>query len=311
MRRPPHHARLAALSVLALVAPACDGGESGGSGFALDVLVDTAELEGLLGRPDTVVIDARSEEDYARAHLPGAVRLGRDMFRPNGDLDRVLAHKAETGFAVPAQLAEDLFGRAGIDERSTVVVYDGPAYPDASAVWATLTYFGHRNVRVLDGGFGRWVWEGKPVTTERPTPAPRRFEARPDPSMVASRAFVVDHLDGALVLDMRSLGEYAGIDAAGLTRGGHIPGAINVDWRELAGDGTVRPPDELRRILRDKGVDDVDRDVVTYCNVGVGRATYGLMVLRALGFERVRAYGGSFEDWADATNRPVATATID
>ncbi len=297
---------LVLLFLVALFATGCGSdGRPAEVGFE-DYLVETGELARLLSSRDVVVVDARPEEDYRKAHIPGAVSLPKSRFRE--DLKTVLEYKSEHGFAVPPETAERIFGEAGVDERTRVIVYDSLSFPDASIVWATLTYFGHRDVRVLNGGFEKWVREGRPVSTENPAPVRKRFRASPNPDMVASLQWLLDNRNRVVVLDMRSLAEYAGIDAAGNPRGGHIPGAINVEWKELAGDGTVKPAADIRRILREKGLDDSDgKEIVTYCNVGIGRSTYGLMVLKMLGFDRVRVYGGSFEDWSASGRTKVAT----
>lgn len=302
---------LVTVAAALLLAGCGEDGSRARTGFRNDFLIETEELVRMLGRPGVVIIDARPDEDYRKAHVPGAVRLARDVFRRDEDLKNILVYKAKHGFPIPPDVAERLFSEAGVDENSKVVVYDSMSFPDASAVWATLTYFGHPDVRVLNGGYEKWVAEGRPVTAAVPEPVRRRFRARPDEDMVAGRDWLLANKDRVVVLDMRSLGEYAGIDTGELSRGGHIPGAVSVEWKELAGSGTVKPAAEIRRILREKGIDDPgNREVVTYCNIGVGRSTYGFMVLRALGFDKVRVYSGSFEDWTASGETQVLTDRV-
>ena len=124
--------------------------------------------------------------------------------------------------------------------------------------------------------------------------------------MVATRQWLFNNRENTVVLDMRSFEEYLGINPAGNPRGGHIPGAISLEWRYLAGDTTVKSPAEMQEILKEAGVAG-DKEIVTYCNIGIGRSTYGLMVLKMLGYDNVRVYGGSFEDWSDDPELAVAT----
>jgi thiosulfate/3-mercaptopyruvate sulfurtransferase len=166
-------------------------------------------------------------------------------------------------------------------------------------------------VRVLDGGFAKWLSEGRPTTSE-PTPIVRAksaFHAQP----LASLRRTADEVQravgdkGVLIIDARPSDQYAGtVSAAG--RGGHIPGALNVPYPQLVDDatGTFRPERELARAFRDAGVDPdaLPPQVIVYCNGGV-TCTVPLMALEILGRKDVAVYDGSWNEWGNDPSRPV------
>lgn len=267
-------------------------------------LIETEELASLLGQPDVVIVDARAEEKYKSSHIPRAVNIPKARFRTPEDIQ----YKNASGFAIPTEKAEKVFGEAGIGPDSRVVVYDSVTFPDASIVWALLKYYGHEKVQVLKGGYEKWFLEGRPDTDKPPVVRKATFQAIPKPEMTATLDWILQNEERITLLDMRSFAEYIGTNPAGNKRGGSIPGAIHIEWKELAGDSTVKSAEELQKILSMYGVTK-DKEIVTYCNWGIGRSTYGFMLVKMLGFEKVRVFGGSMEDWAARPELPIGNAT--
>ncbi len=202
---------------------------------------------------------------------------------------------------------------SGISNDTTIIVYgDGN---NRSATWAfwLLKYYRHRDVRLLDGGRKRWLAAGLPLSAD----SPRRTRAsytigKPLPSLRARRDYILRRLQkpGFLPLDVRTRDEYAGIDhpdhpQTGIQRLGHMPGAVNLDWEEAAGeDGMFLPPEELARRYCALGVTP-DKEVVTYCRLGV-RASYSWFVLKhLLDYPRVRNYDGSWTEWGNLVSAPI------
>lgn len=284
-------------------------GASAPAQISSEYLLTTEQLSALLNQPNVVVVDARSEEDYKKLHISGAVSIPKAQYRDPKILEGILEYKKNEGFFIPPEMAEKILGEAGIDANTRVIVYDSITFPDATAVWALLKYFGHENVQILKGGFEKWVSEGRSVTSELPKVQKKTFVARPRPEMVASREWILKNKESIILLDLRSFEEYVGVNPAGNPRGGHVPGAISVEWLHLAGSETFRSPAEMQKILEEAGVTK-DREIVTYCNIGFGRSTYGLVALKMLGYDKVRVYGGSFEDWSNASELQVATTEI-
>lgn len=273
----------------------------GAGGYARpELLMETAELARFLKSPNVRLIDAVEPALYSRAHIPGAVNL---FYLELSKLEE----KKKSGLPLSPEEAEKLFGEAGIDEKTPVVVYDGGEGPAASAIWYALTLFGHKNVRVLNGGLRKWIKEGRPVTQEVPGVEKRRFTARPQPGLAVKADWVARNLQnkGLILLDARSFKEYIGEDLRGVARGGHLPGAVHLEWVK-AGEKleTFKPADKLRQVFEDRGITK-DKELVTYCQVGVGRATDLLLALKLIGYDNVRLYTGSWQEWANDPALPI------
>lgn len=277
------------------------GSAWGAEGYARPgLLVETAELAKVLNDPNVRLIDAVDPTLYGRAHIPGAVNLFYQ------ELNK-LEEKKKSGLPLSPEEAEKVFGEAGIDEKTPVIVYDGGEGPFASGVWHVLTAFGHPNVRVLNGGFRKWLKEGRPITQEVPKVEKRRFVARPQSDLMVKADWMVKNLGNKdlIVLDARSFKEYIGEDLRGVARGGHIPGAVHLEWVKVADKlETFKAADKLRQVFEERGITR-DKELVTYCQNGVGRATDLLLALRLIGYDKVRLYTGSWQEWANDPSLPI------
>jgi len=270
-------------------------------------LVSTEEVAALSGQQNVAIIDARDAEEYRKLHIPGSINIPKETFREPEDLD----YKSEYGFLTLPEKAEKVFGNAGIDESTQVIVYGTNTFPNASIPFAILRQFGHDNVQVMQGEIEKWMTERRLLTDEVPVVKPKKFNAKPRPEMVATKDWIMDNAEEIIVIDMRSFEEYTGFDTAGNPRGGHVSGAYPVEWKELAGKITVKSYENMIEALKNNGVPiNRNKDYVTYCNWGIGRGTSGFMYLKALAIENVRVYGGSMEDWSDDPDFPVSTYEV-
>jgi len=270
-------------------------------------LVSTEELAELSGQQNVVIIDARDAEEYIKLHIPGSINIPKETFREPEDLD----YKSEYGFLTLPEKAAEVFGNAGIDDDTRVIIYGTNAFPNATIPFVILRQFGHDNVQVMQGEIEKWMKEKRPLTDKIPDVKPKKFNVKPRPEMVATMDWVMDNAEEIIVIDMRSFEEYTGFNTAGNFRGGHVSGAFPVEWKELAGKTTVKSPEDMIEALKSNGVPlDKNKEYVTYCNWGIGRGTSGFMYLKMLGFKNVRVYGGSMEEWSDDLDFPVSTYEV-
>lgn len=215
-----------------------------------DLLVDTDWLADHLGDDGLRILDARDEESYAAGHIPGAIRVDRsDLYDPDRDPGSMVG--------TPEQIATR-FGEKGVDEYVHVVVYDQGRATTAARVFWTLEYYGHPRVSVLNGGITKWEAEGRELSTDTPSPTPVTFTVRANPEAVSTQDQVADDLadENVVILDVRSDEEFSG-EVARADRGGHIPGAVHIEWTHNFTDGDVpvfKPSFQLAQLYEDQGV---------------------------------------------------------
>jgi thiosulfate/3-mercaptopyruvate sulfurtransferase len=277
------------------------------SGYAHpEVLVSTAWVADHLSDPKVRLIEVDVDTtSYEKGHIRGAVGLHwqRDLQQqPVRDL-------------ISKEELEALLSRHGIASDHTVVAYgDNNNWFAAWAFWL-LKYYGHADVRLMDGGRAKWVAEAKELTTELPAHAKTSYRAKaPDASVRALRDRVLEAVqrkDRQLV-DVRSPKEYSGellapenLPQEGAQRGGHIPGAANIPWAQaVKEDGTFKVADELRALYAGKGLKP-DAETIAYCRIGE-RSSHTWFVLRyLLGHEKVRNYDGSWTEWGSLIGAPI------
>lgn len=275
------------------------------------LLVDGAWLESRLADPGVRVIDASwylpaqgrdARAEYAASHIPGAVYLdlSRDLADPNARLRNTVA--------APEVLAH-VFASHGIGSAHQVVVYDHLGGYSAGRVWWTLRYVGHARVSLLDGGFARWLAEGRPVTADLPRVEPAAFVAVERQDLLRGKADILRVLrdGGAQIVDARSAARFRGEGEEHTRHKGHIPGSLSVPFdANLVGDPPAfRSLAELRARYESAGVD-LDQPIITTCGSGV-TAALDAFALALLGHTNVSVYDGSWAEWGDADDVPIAT----
>ncbi|HEY6032089.1 MAG TPA: sulfurtransferase [Gaiellaceae bacterium] len=278
----------------------------GSNGYAKDVLVSTEWVAEHLGDAKVVVAEVDENPDlYDEGHIPGAVRLHwRDDLQD--PVERDLVEKSEF---------ERLLGGLGIANDTTVVVYgDKNNWFAAYAYWY-LKVYGHRDVRILDGGRQKWIDEGRDLTTDVPQPEPASYTAQErDESIRAYRDYVRETIDagGKNLVDVRSPQEYAGellappgYEQDGASRGGHIPTAQSIPWAQaVQDDGTFKPADALRELYGAKGIVP-EKETIAYCRIGERSAHTWFVLRELLGYENVRNYDGSWTEWGNLVDVPI------
>jgi thiosulfate/3-mercaptopyruvate sulfurtransferase len=253
--------------------------------LALSGLVVTPGwLESRLDHPNLRLLDVRSAETYAEGHIPGAVRV--ELSTLSREVDGV------GGMLLPPDEYSTRMSELGVDEGKIVIVYDDNwGMPAARVLWG-LRRYGHANVALLNGGWDRWSDEARPASTDAVTPSPAHFEVRQDDDQIAQRSWILAQMNrpDLVLIDTRTPGEF---------EQGHVPTAVNWDWMNgvpVEGWDALRQDDAVRDELAALGVTP-DKEVVTYCRSGA-RAAHTYLLLRELGFTRVRNYDGSWLEWS-------------
>ena len=268
--------------------------------------VETDWLADHLDDPQVRILDMRyywdrpGMEAYAADHIPGALYLQWDT--ELSDLQNPVKY-----MVLPAEKLTALLGRLGIDNSMTVVAYDDEGGHFSSRLWWTLTYYGFDGVRILHGGLPKWKSEERPLQTEIPHYEPKTFVVgTPRTEWRTTADDVLDRLNdrATALVDVRRSSEYGGEEVRA-ARGGHIPGAINLNWLDnLDHDSwTFKDAATLRQRFEAAGVTP-DKHVVTYCHGGV-RACHSAVVLKMLGYPDVTVYDGSWEEWGNDPTLPI------
>jgi thiosulfate/3-mercaptopyruvate sulfurtransferase len=286
-----------------------------GSAFGAEVIVDTAYVASQKDKAGVVVLDARAERAYSAGHIPGAITLGgRGAAAVLRDVNaRVL----------PVKTLEKILGEAGLSRDMEIVVYAGKGDTSMTVPFWILEYLGAEKVRAYWGGIDDWKAAKQPVTADgRKLPA-AKFAAKVREDRYASTEYVKANVKNANVqiVDSRTPKEFSGDDIRAL-RGGHVPRAILIPFEQNWADpeaakklaerkATTRDGMALKdeKALREiyKGLDP-KKDVVAYCQTGT-RSTLTYVVLRSLGFEKVRNYDDSWIVWGSRLDLPVESAS--
>jgi thiosulfate/3-mercaptopyruvate sulfurtransferase len=274
-------------------------------GFATDALVDSEWAQQHLTDPKVRFVEVDVDTTaYEQSHIPGAVGWNWTSQLADG-IRRDIASREDFSALLSA---------SGIGPDTTVVFYgDNNNWFAAWAYWQ-LKLYGHREIRILDGGRRYWLDNGLPVTTDVPAYDATEYRLpEPDFSLRAFRDDILPRLGdaGLSLVDVRSPAEFNGeiIAPPGLPetaqRAGHIPGAASIPWAQTVGeDGRFKSADELRDLYAAKGVT-ADKDIIAYCRIGE-RSSHSWFVLHELlGYKRVRNYDGSWTEWGSLIGVPI------
>jgi thiosulfate/3-mercaptopyruvate sulfurtransferase len=242
---------------------------------------------------------------YDRGHLPGAVfvDLDRDLSGPPGRGNPPVGQGGRHPLPDPAAF-QAAMRRAGVGAARPVVAYDQGEPGGAARAWWLLGWFGHPDVRVLDGGLPAWVAAGLPLVTEVPDPGPGDFSARPGGRALLDATGATRLAAAGVLLDARAPARYQGLEEPVDPVAGHVPGARNLPMADLVGEHGLAPPDAVRRAAEARGVR-AGTPVGAYCGSGVV-AAHLVLALETAGIPAA-LYAGSWSDWVTDPSRPVAT----
>jgi thiosulfate/3-mercaptopyruvate sulfurtransferase len=277
-----------------------------------EALVGSDWLATYLDDPDVRILDASfklpgvtptAREDYERGHIPGAVFF---------DIDDIAASDTSLPHMIPsADVFAQKMSALGVGDADKVIVYDSAGLSSAGRAWWMLRLFGHENVALLDGGLPKWRAEGRALETAIPAPAPRRFTARFDPSLLRDKAALLGNLASRReqVVDARAASRFDGsvLEVRPGLRSGHIPGSRNLPYERLTDPDTrqIKSAEALAALFKEAGVA-LDRPIVTSCGSGVTACALAF-ALHLIGRPGAAVYDGSWSEWGLPRDTPVET----
>jgi thiosulfate/3-mercaptopyruvate sulfurtransferase len=265
----------------------------------LPLLIEPGKLEESMGYDNILIIDLNKAETYLKMHIPGAVQLEY--------LHIIASHKPVMGLVPDDDTLATLFSSLGIDADTHVVAYDDEGGGRASRLLWTLEVAGHTRYSLLNGGLHSWANEGHPLDATPVPPQAKTFRVNRNTEPCADSAYIMEQLDNddCRLLDVRSPDEYNGIKKFA-ARAGHIPGAVNLNWTEAIDTGRnmrFKSDEELQGLLTPLGITP-DKEVITHCQTH-HRSAHTWLVLKHLGYERIKGYPGSWSDWGNNAELPV------
>lgn len=271
-----------------------------------EYLVETEWVAQHLADPQVRIVE--SDEDvllYEAGHIPGAVKV--DWFTTLQDpLRRDFLSK---------EAFEELCSKLGISNDTTIVFYGDKSNWFATYAFWLFRYYGHEKLKIMNGGRTKWLQEQRPLTKDVPVYPPTSYVAQePDHKIRAFRGDVFKHLENKLPLvDVRSPKEYSGellhmpnYPQEGATRGGHIPGAVNIPWSLATNevDSTFKSAAELQQLYQGAGLSP-DKEIIAYCRIGERSSHTWFVLTYLLGYDNVRNYDGSWTEWGNLVNAPI------
>jgi thiosulfate/3-mercaptopyruvate sulfurtransferase len=273
--------------------------------YAKDVLVETQWVEDHLDDDSIRIVEVDENPTlYAESHIPGAIGF---------DWQKDLQDQVERDFLGPEDFGK-LFGSRGISNDHTIVLYGDRNNWFAAYTFWYLKYYGHDDVKLMNGPREKWINEGRPTSTDKPSYGATTFKAQaPDDSIRAQRDEMLKLVGSdTRLVDVRSPQEFsgeliamAGYEQEGAQRAGHIPGAANVPWAQAVNeDGTFKSADDLRELYSGKGVLN-GNDIVAYCRIGERSAHTWFVLHELLGVDNVKNYDGSWTEWGNMVAVPV------
>ena len=271
-----------------------------------EYLVETNWVAGHSNDPKVRIIE--SDEDqllYAIGHIPGAAQI--DWFS-------TLQHPLRRDF-LGKEKFEEVNSSLGISNDTTVVFYgDKSNWFACYALWI-YQYYGHKDVRIMNGGRLKWEQQNRPLTKEVPSYPHTTYKAKdPDQSIRAFRDEVLKQSNSKKPLvDVRSPKEYTGellhmpnYPQEGATRGGHIPGAVSIPWAQAVNetDSTFKSAEQLRALYEGQGIKP-DGEVIAYCRIGERSSLTWFVLKYLLGYPKCKNYDGSWTEWGNLVNAPI------
>lgn len=272
--------------------------------WSLDLapIIETDWLEQNLKAPGVTVVDIRTVPQYQKGHIPGSVNVPFSLW--------AVANKGLSLELPSDEALRDVLGRHGISRTSSVVIVNRTetdfSRADATRVAWTCKVAGLENVAVLDGGFSKWARENRPVSAMAATLPAQSYSGVINRSSLASKAYVLKKMNKLTLADNRTPEDYFGI----ASKPGHIRGALNLPAPWIFNpDGTFKTQEEMRSMAEGVLGSNKKKEIVLYCGAGGFSSTWWFLLTQVLGYQNVKLYDGSFEEWSSDPRAPVQSYT--
>jgi len=265
----------------------------------LNLILEPDVVASLNPQDNILLVDLSTPATHVQYHIPGAVFLNYEWI--------IHAEPPRMGLLPDKLQLENVFSAMGISSDTHVIAYDDEGGGRACRFLWTLDCAGHRHFSLLNGGLHSWTNEGHEISSELHWPSPTTYSFQDNKAPFADRQYILEHLnhDDVVILDTRTPQEYAGTKAFA-QRAGHIPGAVNIEWTEAMDKSRhlrLRPDAELRDMLAAKGILP-NKEIITHCQ-SHHRSAHTYIMLKHLGFEKVKGYPGSWSDWGNDPTTPI------
>ena len=260
-------------------------------------VISVKELAGLMDAGDVIVVSARKTADYQKVHLPGAVHLWHEDFYVDGDIKAMLKS--------PDEIAK-ILGEKGICGEKAIVVYDNGKNTFAGRIYWILKYMGCSDVRILDGHMKMWRKGRKPVTKDPVEITAVEFKGTVNTAAITTMDQVIAKKGdpGTVLVDNRDKEEFDG-EKGTIERKGHIPGAINFNYKEIINeDGTIKEKDEIEKLVSAAGITS-DKEVILYCETGIRAGIVYMALTSMLEYPNVSVYDGAMFEWISVPDNAV------
>lgn len=267
--------------------------------FVFAGIITAKELAKLSKDGNVVIVSARQTSDYSKKHIKGAVNIyHKDLYNTEG-IPSMLKSTDEIAL---------IFGEKGITTDSKIVIYDNGKNKLAGRLYWIFDYMGAEDVKILDGHLKSWMKARKPVTTKATSITPTTFNANPNAEVYADMTYVKAHLNdpNVILVDVRSKDEFDGIDEdENITRKGHIPGALNLEYKEVLNeDETLKSKEELAELFTNAGIT-ADKEIILYCASSVRAGIVYMVLTSILDYPNVKVYDGAFYEWNADSSNPI------
>lgn len=269
----------------------------------LSLIISTQKLFDLIlhKQKNIRIVDTRSFHEYLNGHIPGALNVELMQYHWNDT--------SKQGIKGFNRQMRHLFSNIGINGKTFLIFYDNISGPSAArGVWLSL-YFSHNKVAMLDGGFTCWKKENRPIENKTESFTYSKIDKPIDETILTDYRTLLESLrskkENQIIIDSRSFKEYSGEQIRAL-RGGHIPGAINIDWKENIFIDKFKSLNDIEKIYSGFSK---NHALITYCQGGY-RAANTFVILKELGFKNVKMYLGSWNEWGNNYRLPIEEGTI-